>query len=88
MDDSASSDPQITKNQKATNPEPLAETAQSANLIGRVGSVYTPLRPAGKIFIDEKLYSVVTEGRWVMREAKVKVISVEGNRIVVEEVRQ
>ncbi|MGC9313367.1 MAG: NfeD family protein, partial [Sediminispirochaetaceae bacterium] len=50
------------------------------------GTCLTKLRPAGKIQIGEEIYSVVTDGRWVQPGEKVRVTSVEGNRIVVEEI--
>ena len=55
-------------------------------LIGQTGVVLTLLRPAGTVQIADKVYDVVSEGRFVQPGAQVKVLSVNGNRIVVREV--
>jgi len=56
--------------------------------IGDTGTVFTTLRPAGKIAVGDETYSVVTDGRWIEPNAKVSVVAIRGNRIVVEEVEQ
>ncbi len=65
---------------------PQVELQLENKLIGMEGTCLTKLRPAGKIQIGEEIYSVVTDGRWVQPGEKVRVTSVEGNRIVVEEI--
>lgn len=52
-------------------------------LLGRRGQVLTLLRPAGTVEIDGRIFDVVSEGRFVEPGATVRVISVNGNRIVV-----
>jgi len=52
-------------------------------LQGREGVSLTVLRPAGAARIDGQKYSVVTEGDFIEKDQPVKVIKVEGNRIVV-----
>lgn len=52
-------------------------------LEGKEGMAITNLRPSGMVMIDEKKYSVVTSGELIPRGERVKVIKVEGNRIVV-----
>ena len=54
-----------------------------SRLIAREGLVLTLLRPAGTVEIDGQIFDVVSEGRFVEPGAKVRVISVNGNRIVV-----
>jgi len=56
--------------------------------IGDSGTVLTTLRPAGKIAVGDETYSVVTDGRWIEPNAKVSVVAIRGNRIVVEEAGQ
>jgi membrane-bound serine protease (ClpP class) len=53
-------------------------------LLGREGIVLTTLRPAGMVRIDGKKYSVVTGGEMIQKDEVVKVVKVEGNRIVVK----
>ena len=54
-----------------------------SRLNAREGLVLTLLRPAGTVEIDGQIFDVVSEGRFVEPGAKVRVISVNGNRIVV-----
>jgi len=58
------------------------------DLLGKVGTALTILRPAGTIIIihNERI-DVVSEGDFIEQNAKVKVIKVEGARIVVREVK-
>ncbi|NMA41877.1 MAG: hypothetical protein GX946_00680 [Oligosphaeraceae bacterium] len=57
-----------------------------AELVGREGVCLTMLRPSGKVQIDDERYDVVTEGEILEAGTAVRVIEVEGNRIVVERV--
>ncbi|MDQ0254395.1 membrane-bound ClpP family serine protease [Evansella vedderi] len=52
-------------------------------LLGKEGITKTPFRPTGTVEIDGKLYSATTDNLWVESGEKVKVISVDGTRIVV-----
>jgi len=51
--------------------------------IGETGVSITPLRPSGIAKIEGKRIDVVTEGIFLPKDARIKVISVEGNRVVV-----
>lgn len=61
-------------------PDALPLTA----LIGQHGKSLTPLRPAGAAQIGARRVDVVTEGKFVASDTPVKVIQVEGNRVIVE----
>ena len=52
-------------------------------LIGQEGVVMTLLRPAGAVRIGEKVLDVVSEGRFIEPGVRVKVLGVQGNRVVV-----
>ena len=52
-------------------------------LLHRMGTALTHLRPSGTAVIDGKRVDVVTEGPHIQRGTPVKVIAVEGMRIVV-----
>jgi membrane-bound serine protease (ClpP class) len=56
------------------------------HLLGQQGRALTPLRPGGAAMIGEAKVDVVTEGKFVDTGTEVKVIIVEGNRVVVEPV--
>jgi len=50
--------------------------------------VLSRLRPAGKARFAQAVVDVVTEGSFVDKGAKVTIIEVSGNRVVVREVEQ
>ncbi|WP_437342313.1 NfeD family protein [Jeotgalibacillus marinus] len=54
-------------------------------LVGKIGLTRTPLRPSGTIIIDEERIDAVTEGGYINKEKKVRVVKVEGSRIIVRE---
>ena len=55
------------------------------DLLGQEGVAATKLVPAGKATIDERLIDVVSSGLVVDKGAAVRVVQVNGNRVVVEE---
>ena len=56
-----------------------------SELVNQTGSTYTDLRPSGKAVIGEDRVDVVTEGAFIEKDRPVKVVAVEGNRVVVRE---
>ena len=54
-------------------------------LIGQTGTALTALRPSGTAMIQGKRVDVVTEGPLIARGTPVKVVAVEGMRVVVRE---
>jgi len=54
-----------------------------AALLGKEGIAVTPLRPVGTMKLGNDKFSVVTEGDMIEQGATVKVIAVEGSRVVV-----
>jgi membrane-bound serine protease (ClpP class) len=59
--------------------------ANRLELIGKVGTAKTPLRPSGTILIEDERIDAVTEGGYIQVNQNVKVVKVEGSRIVVRE---
>jgi len=57
--------------------------AEKPELLHQTGTAYTPLRPSGTAVINGKRVDVVTEGPFVERGAPIKVVAVEGARVVV-----
>ena len=57
---------------------------EGETLVGQVGVVATALRPAGKLEIGDKTYSVVSDAEFVDAGQKARVIRVDGPKIVVE----
>lgn len=58
------------------------------DLKGRTGISLTTLRPSGKALIDGRKVNVVTEGVFLDRGSKIKVVMVEGNRVVVRRIEE
>ena len=54
------------------------------DLMGKEGVADTFFRPSGYIVIDGKKYDAVSEGEFIDKGSSLKVILVEGNRIVVK----
>lgn len=55
-------------------------------LIGVEGYTLTDLRPAGTIIVDDERIDVVSEGDFIRKNVKVRIVKAEGSRIVVREV--
>lgn len=60
-------------------------SANRLELIGLEGVTLTALRPAGTALFDKERIDVVSEGGFVEKDSEVKVVQVEGARIVVRE---
>ena len=56
-------------------------------LIGVEGIALTPLRPSGTILVDDERIDVVSEGAFISKDTRVRIIKTEGSRIVVREVK-
>ena len=63
-----------------------AAPAEHRSLEGKEGKALTDLRPGGTAEVDGQRVSVTTEGGFLGKDTNVKVVEVEGNRIVVRKV--
>lgn len=57
------------------------------NLIGKTGIAYTTLRPGGTALIDDRKVDVVADSEYIEKDKKIKVIRVEGIKVVVTAVK-
>jgi len=55
--------------------------------LGKRGTTVSPLRPAGIADLEGERVDVVSQGEWIDTDSPIEVIRVEGNRIVVRQVR-
>ena len=55
------------------------------DLIGLEGTTLTALRPSGTVQIGDERVDVVSEGGFIQKDKKVKIVKAEGSRIVVRE---
>ena len=62
-----------------------AEPGPYEGLTGREGRTLTVLRPVGLVLIGDRKYSAVSGGEFIERDRQVKVLKVEGSRILVRE---
>jgi membrane-bound serine protease (ClpP class) len=71
-------------------PEDVAATGVDnlESMVGSVGETLSMCRPAGTAEFDGERYDVVSEGLIIPRGARVKVVDVEGNRMVVREITE
>lgn len=53
-------------------------------LIGQEGITLNALRPVGTIQIGNKDYSAISNGQWINKDSRVRVVQVDGTKILVE----
>jgi membrane-bound serine protease (ClpP class) len=58
------------------------------NLVGQQGVADTDLRPSGWINVSNQRIFVVTEGSYIDKQENVKILSVDGNRVLVRKINQ
>ncbi|MDD1503418.1 nodulation protein NfeD [Lysinibacillus sp. CNPSo 3705] len=68
-----------------TTEEGYVSNVNRTELLGKVGTTVTPLRPAGTMLFGSERIDVVSEGGYVDAGKHVEVIKVEGSRIVVRQ---
>jgi membrane-bound serine protease (ClpP class) len=59
-----------------------------SELVGVEGVTITALRPAGTVAVGDERIDVVSEGGFIQKDKKVKIVKAEGSRIVVREVTE
>jgi membrane-bound serine protease (ClpP class) len=64
-----------------------SSTEDQRGWLGKQGRAASPLRPAGIARFGDERVDVVSEGEFIEPEAPIEVIRVEGNRIVVRQLR-
>jgi len=65
----------------------FSTSSDTSSLVGKEGISLTILRPAGSGLFDSQRLDVVTEGTFIEKGTKIRVIRTEGRRIVVEPVQ-
>jgi membrane-bound serine protease (ClpP class) len=70
-----------------SNEEGYTSSKDRNELLGQVGITLTPLRPSGFAKFGDRKEDVVSEGEIISRGEEVKVIHVEGMRVVVKRVK-
>ena len=73
--------------EQTTTDKGYTSASERTHLLGAAGTVKNELRPAGTAIFDNSPVDVVSEGDYIMKGARVEVVSVNGNRIVVREMK-
>ncbi len=60
-----------------------AADPRAGNLLGQEGTLEADCRPAGMARLDGRRVDVVTRGEWISAGVHVRVVEVQGNRVVV-----
>lgn len=55
-------------------------------LVEKAGITLNDLRPVGTVRIHGKDYSAISDGKWIKKDSKVRVVKVDGTKIQVEEI--
>lgn len=55
-------------------------------LVGKQGIAFTDLRPSGAVIVDEQKIDAVSESEFIPKNSKIKIIKVEGSKVVVRTV--
>ncbi|WP_099158521.1 NfeD family protein [Virgibacillus ndiopensis] len=55
-------------------------------LVNETGKTLNDLRPVGTVCINNKDYSALSNGRWIPKGSLVRVVQVDGTKILVEEI--
>lgn len=53
--------------------------------IGDIGKANTSLRPSGKMAAGDEVWDVITEGEFLAKGTRIKIVDIRGNRIIVDE---
>jgi membrane-bound serine protease (ClpP class) len=64
-----------------------AASPELEKLLGKVGETLTSLRPAGIAIFDGSRVDVVSEGGFLSKNTPVKVVKIEGRKVVVKVVK-
>ena len=64
-----------------------SDSYTGSNLVGKEGVTESLLRPAGIAQIEGQRVDVMTEGEYVEPSTRIRVIRVDGNRVVVDVIR-
>ena len=65
--------------------EGWSSPSEDTEILGAEGDVISALRPAGSVLVNGKRVDAVSSGSFIDKGKNVKIIEVEGHRVVVEE---
>ncbi|WP_322905013.1 NfeD family protein [Paenibacillus campi] len=71
--------------EQLTSDESYMENLQREQLLGLEGKSLTPLRPSGTVLVEGRHIDVVTQGGYIERDRPIRIIRIDGSRIIVDE---
>lgn len=74
------------ENQQDSKDGYVAPSPELSLFAGKEGIALTPLRPAGSAEVEGQRLDVVTEGEFIRPGVRVRVLKVEGTRVIVREI--
>lgn len=77
---------ELVLDERQQNRDGYTSVIDKSKFLGAIGVCVTDLRPAGTITIEGEPVDVVTEGSFVKAGASVKVINVDGSRVLVRQI--
>ncbi len=77
---------ELVLDERQQNRDGYTSVIDKSKFLGAVGVCVTDLRPAGTIMINGEPVDVVTEGSFVKQGGSVKVINVDGSRVMVRQI--
>ena len=76
----------LVLDERQQNRDGYTSVIDKSKLIGAIGVCATDLRPAGTITVEGEPLDVVTEGNFVKAGDLVKIINVDGSRVLVRQI--
>jgi len=77
---------ELILDERQENRDGYTSVTDKSRLLGAIGVCATDLRPAGTITVEGEPVDVVTEGGFVKQGDIVKIINVDGSRVLVRQV--
>lgn len=77
---------ELVLDERQQNRDGYTSVVDKSKFLGAIGVCTTDLRPAGTISIDGEPLDVVADGNFVKQGERVKVINVDGSRVLVRQI--
>lgn len=77
---------ELVLDERQKNRDGYTSVVDKSKFLGKIGVCVTDLRPAGTISVENEPLDVVTEGNFVKQGNIVKVINVDGSRVLVRQI--
>ena len=77
---------ELVLDERQKNRDGYTSVTDKSRFLGAIGVCMTDLRPAGTISVENEPLDVVTEGNFVKQGNIVKIINVDGSRVLVRQI--